>query len=219
MHWIPFEEPELAAALGTDAAGIRRHLTDDSHRLATLARKRGWQLKPLARHLTRRFDDRVSRQRLAALRWRTERMLTQGHLAQHVLFHTFHAPGVSARAQTLFGITPQAFGAARQAGLSPDEIARRQGRDPATARAGVLARLRAEADRGVHTRSQSRAQARRMLSRQRNSLGCWMASPLPKFTHPGTEHHHAPAIPGCGGDAARSALTAARVVSRPPPGG
>lgn len=211
MHWLPFEERELAAALGTDAAGIRAYLADDTHRLATLAKRRGWQVKPLARHLTRRFDGRVPRRRLAALRWRTERMLTQGHLAQHVLFHVFHGPAVPANAAALFGIAREAFLAARQAGLSPDELARRVGRDPAVVRVGVLRLLSDEAAQGVRTRSQSRAQARRMLARQRNALTCWMRSPLPKLDpnnpfggrngDPGRAPGgaHPPAIPGCGG--------------------
>ena len=213
MHWLPFEESELAAALGTDAAGIRRHLTDDTHVLATLARRRGWRVKPLARHLTRRFDGRVAPKRLAALRYRAERMLTQGHLAQHVLYHTFHGPGVPAHALPLFGITRDLFLAARQAGLSPAEIARRGGRDPATVRAGIVRLLVDEARQGVRTRSQTKAQSLRMLARQRSSLNCWIASPLPKLDPhnpfggrdggPGTApaHMSTPMIPGCGGHA------------------
>ena len=207
MHWLPFEERELARALGTDSAGIRAHLTDDTHVLATLAHRRGWRVKPLARYLTRRFDGRVSRARLALLRWRAQRMLTQGHLAQHVLYHTMHGPAVPAHAPAIFGITRDAFLAARQAGLSPDEIAVRAGRDPAVARAGVLQLLVDEAERGVATRSQSRAQSRRMLARQRADIACWMTSPLPKLdpSNPfggadgGHGHGHAPAIPGCNG--------------------
>ncbi|HEV7804268.1 MAG TPA: hypothetical protein VGO80_00495 [Solirubrobacteraceae bacterium] len=213
MHWLPFEEPELAAALGTDAAGIRSYLADDTHVLATLARRRGWKLKPLARHLTRSFDGRVPRARLANLRWRAERMLTQGHLAQHVLFHTFHGPAVPAHAIELFGITRDGFLAARQAAATPTAIARARGGDPATVRAGVLALLADEAARGVRTRSQTRAQARRMLARQRRALDWWMATPLPKLDPanpfggrdggPGAApagRQRAPAIPGCGGD-------------------
>lgn len=212
MHWLPFEEPELAAALGTDAAGIRGFLADDTHVLATLARRRGWKLEPLVRHLTRRFDGRVPRVRLANLRWRATRMLTQGHLAQHVLFHTFHGPAVPAHAIELFGISRDGFLAARQAGSTPAGIARALGREPATVRAGVLALLDDEAARGVRTRSQTRAQARRMLARQRAALDCWLATPLPKLDPanpfggrdggPGAAaagRQPAPASPGCGG--------------------
>ena len=181
MHWLPFDERELASALGTDSAGIRAHLADDRRTLATLARRRGWHVKSLARHLTRRFAGRVPRARLALLRWRAERMLTQGHLAQHVLYHTMHGPAVPAHAPELFGMTRETFLAARQAGLTPNEIAVRAGRDPVAARAGVLALLTFESERGVSTRSQSRAQARRMLARQRGDLDCWMATPLPKL--------------------------------------
>jgi hypothetical protein len=212
MYWLPFEEPELAAALGIDDAGLRGFLADDKHVLATLARRRGWKLKPLARHLTRRFDGRVAPERLANLRWRAERMLTQGHLAQHVLFHTFHGPAVPAHAAELFGLPRDNFLAARQAGSTPAAIARARGRDPAAVGAGVLALLADEAAQGVRTRSQSRAQARRMLARQRGALDCWMATPLPKLDPsnpfggrdggPGTApagQRPAPTIPGCGG--------------------
>jgi hypothetical protein len=137
MHWLPFEEPELAAALGTNAAGLRRRLSDDDHTLSRLAARRGWTTKALAPQLTRRFDGRV--------------------------------------------------------------------------RAGVLALLTGEALQGVRTRSQSRAQSRRMLARQRGALDCWMASPLPKLDPansfggrdggPGTAPAGVatPAIPGCQG--------------------
>jgi hypothetical protein len=207
MHWLPFDERELAAALGTTSAGIRAHLTDDRHTLATLAHRRHENVKALARHLTRRFDGRVPAKRLALLRWRTERMFTQGHLAQHVLFHTMHGPAVPAHAREIFGITREAFLAARQAGLSPNEIAVRAGRDPMAAHAAVLRLLTDEAARGVASRSQSRAQSRRMLARQRGDLACWMASPLPKLdpNNPfggadgGHGHGHVPHIPGCNG--------------------
>jgi hypothetical protein len=207
MHWLPFEEPELAAALGTTSAGIRAWLTDDTHVLATLARRRHTGLKALARRLTRRFDGRVPPERLAVLRWRTERMLTQGHLAQHVLYHTMHGPAVPAHAPELFGITRDAFLAARQEGLSPAQLAARVGRDPVLVRAGVLALLRSEAARGVATLSQTRAQSKRMLRRQTGDLDCWMATPLPKLdsSNPfggsdgGPGHGAAPHIPGCNG--------------------
>jgi len=207
MHWLPFEEPELAAALGTSAAGIRAYLSDDTRVLATLAHRRHWRLKVLARHLTRRFDGRVPRRRLAALRWRTERVLTQGHLAQHVLYHTFHGPGMPAHAQQLFGITREAFLAARQQGLSPDQLAVSARREPRIVRAGVLRLLADEAQQGVRSLSQSRAQARRMLARQTRDLGCWMASPLPKLDQNNPfggrdgdhGHGHTPRIPGCNG--------------------
>ena len=140
-------------------------------------------------------------------------MLTQGHLAQHVLFDTFHGPAVPAHAMELFGITRDRFVAARQAAWTPTAIARARGRDPASVRAGVLALLADEAARGVRTRSQTRAQARRMLARQRGALDCWMATPLPKLDPtnpfggrdggPGAApagQRPAPAIPGCGGD-------------------
>jgi hypothetical protein len=178
---LPLEEPELAAAPGTDAAGIRSFLADDAHVLATLARRRGWKLDPLVRRFTRRFDGRVPRVRLAKPRRRTKRMLTQGHVAQHVLFHTFHGAAVPAHALELFGIPRDGFLAARQAGSTPAGIARALGREPATVRAGVLALLEDEAARGVRSRSQTRAQARRMLARQRAALDCWMATPLPKL--------------------------------------
>lgn len=204
MHWLPFEERELERALGTTSAGIRAHLSDDSRSLATLARRRQRSPRSLARWLTRRFEGRVSGRRLRLLRRRSERILTQGHLAQHVLFHTFHGPPVPRHAPALFGVSREAFLAARQQGLSPADIARGQGRDPVTVRAGVLALLTAVAQRGVDTRSQSRAQARLMLARQERSLDCWMRSPLPKLaarppTGDAAHHEHAPAIPGCGG--------------------
>lgn len=218
MHWLPVDEAQLASALGTNAAGLRAYLADDRHVLITLARRRGWAAKPLARHLTRRFAGRMSHKRLVDLRWRAERLLTQGHLAQHALYHVFHGPSVPSHAPALFGITRDEFLADRQLGLSPAQIATKHGRDPADTRAGVLRLLTDEAARGVSTRSESRAQARRMLARQTRDLDCWMASPLPKldpnnpFGGRDGDAGHAPAgtpahvIPGCDGMAMDMAM-------------
>lgn len=210
MHWLPFEEPELAAALGTNAA-IRSYLSDDRHVLGVLALRHGWRVGLLARFLTRRLVGRVTRSRLADLRWRTERVLTQGHLAQHVLFHSFHGPAIPAHAEQLFGVSRRTYVAARQAGLTPNALALRDGRPSSAVRSGVLRILTGEADEGVCTGSESRSQSPRMLAGQRRYLGCWMATPLPKLdptntfggrnggpgAAPGVTRR--PATPGCGG--------------------
>lgn len=147
-----------------------------------LARKRGIGVPVLLDRLTARWRGRVPAARYAQLRIRASAMLTQGHLAQHVLFHVFHGPGIPTAAPAIFGVTRETFLAARQAGATPLAIAAAaNGHGEAAVRADVLTLLRATAARGVKTRSTTRAEADLMLGRQRQQLHCWLTRPLPKL--------------------------------------
>lgn len=50
-------------------------------------------------------------------------MMTQGHLAQHVLFHTMHHPAIGVEAPRLFGVAPSRYMLRRLNGRSPVRIA------------------------------------------------------------------------------------------------
>jgi hypothetical protein len=195
QHWLPFDERALSRSLGASATSIRLWLRDDHHTLSMLARRRGIREAALLHTLTDRWRGRIPTARYRELRIRTAEMLTQGHLAQHVLFHVFHGPGIPTAAPAIFGVSRDVFLAARQAGFTPLQIATAKGRTEASVRASILRLLRATAARGVWTRSTTSAQAGRILGRQREQLHCWLTHALPKldmanpYGDPSGRHH------------------------------
>jgi hypothetical protein len=195
QHWLPFDERALSRGIGASASTIRLWLRDDHHTLAMLARRHGVREPALLDALTARWRGRVGTGRYRELRIRTSAMLTQGHLAQHVLFHVFHGPGIPTAAPAIFGVSREAFLAARQAGFTPLQVATATGRSEAFVRARILRLLRATAARGVVTRSTTSAQAGRILGRQRQQLHCWLTHALPKldatnpYRDPSGRHH------------------------------
>jgi hypothetical protein len=120
------------------------------------------------------------------LRSRTERVLTQGHLAQHVFFHVFHGSHLTGHAdghiRHLFGVDRHEYNRLRQRrGWSPFAIARRHRRSTAAIREHVIGQLRAETAAGVRAGSIPQAQADRLVARQLRVVGCWLGRPAPKF--------------------------------------
>jgi GNAT superfamily N-acetyltransferase len=89
-HWIPFDEARLYDELGVGEARVFDWLLDDHRTIADLAERRGVRLHGLGRRLlANRRPHGADRQYRILLR-RTRDVLTQGHLAQHTLFHLFH---------------------------------------------------------------------------------------------------------------------------------
>lgn len=176
-HWLPYDEARLREVLRVDDATVFRWLEDDHRTLAELARRRHVDPRTLVKRLLpgRRGQD-------ARLRDRTRRMMTQGHLAQHVYFHVFHGPMLFTNFHRWFGVSAARYRHLRYArGLSPRAIAVRHGRDPAKLREHARARLRATAAEGVARGATSRLQADAMLARQERTLSCWVDRPAPKF--------------------------------------
>ena len=136
MHWIPFDERRLFGVLGITRDQAQAWMVDDVHHtFAQIARRRG--LKPAG--AARRLVDPWTRGRRpserALLRERARRLLTNGHLSQHVFFHVFHHPDLGAHAERLYGLSPMRYLALRRAGYAPAEIATVGGRSRSGARA------------------------------------------------------------------------------------
>jgi hypothetical protein len=181
-HWLPYDEARLRDLLHVDTKAVFHWLKDDHRTLAGLARRQGVATRGLAERLLAGRRDEVSPSAYAELRERTRRMLTQGHLAQHVYFHVFHGPRLVANFRRWFGVRIAVYERLRyKRGLSPRTIARRHGRDPAAVREHARAMLRDHADEGVASGATSRAQAHAMLARQEGVLQCWIDRPAPKF--------------------------------------
>src|SRR5215207_5936004 len=91
QHWLPYDEQRLYALLGVDRGVIWRQLRDDTRNLAQLAEERGWEPRALARELVAPWRSELrDPARLALLERRALLTLTQGHMAQHMFFHSLH---------------------------------------------------------------------------------------------------------------------------------
>jgi hypothetical protein len=135
----------------------------------------------LADRVVAPWRERVTVDRLATLRERTMRLLTQGHLAQHVFFHVFHRLGLRPVSRRLFGVSSARLDVLRRLRhLTPLQIARRYGGAPRHIIVAELRKLvRERRDRGVRVNEAWPAQADRFLTRQRRTLPCWVRSLTP----------------------------------------
>ena len=112
---------------------------------------------------------------LATLRSRAQRTITQGHLSQHLLFHSLHQFAIPSAAPEIFGVTDIAFRQLRRAEQSPLEIGRLHGRSPSRIQALSTGVLRERARFGTDTGAMSRRQAAILLRRQISQLPRWLA--------------------------------------------
>jgi hypothetical protein len=185
-HWMPFDESRLYELLRVDTRAVFKWLANDHRTLMQLARRRGVARRTLAKRLMEPRRDSLSAREYRVLRSRTERVLTQAHLAQHVFFHVFHGSHLtghqSGAIRRLFGVDRHEYNRLRQrVGLSPFAIARRHRRSTAAVREHVVRALRAEAHHGVHGGAMSEGQGERILTRQLRVVDCWLSRPAPKF--------------------------------------
>jgi len=174
-HWLPFDEARLYRLLGITRVGLWQQLRDDRRTLAELAARHGWpDPRRLAAALVAPEAARVGAHRAGVLRERALRTITQGHLAQHVFFHSLHQFGIASEAPEIFGVGDMEFRRLRRAELSPLAVARLHGRSPGQVEALAIAVLRERADTGVRGGAMPRAQADRLLRRQLSQLPRWL---------------------------------------------
>src|SRR2546423_2918039 len=150
-HWLPYDEGRLYALLAVTRGDIWRQLRDDRHNLAELAQTHGWSNPArLASALVEPRRGQVSADTFRVLRGRALRTITQGHLAQHLFFHSLHQVAIPSEAPEIFGLSDAAFRDVRRTlELSPLTIARLHGRSPARVEALSVAALRERARTGV----------------------------------------------------------------------
>jgi Tol biopolymer transport system component len=174
-HWLPYDETRLYDALGIDRGDMWRHLRDDgAHDLEQLAAGRGMTAAQLADRVMAPRRAGLSPARFRQLRARASRIITQGHLSQHIHFHSLHQRTIQDNAPSIFGVSPQEFRDLRVEEHSPLEIGRMNGRSAVTMRRRAAAALRRTADRAVSGGAMTRAQARRLLRRQLAQLPRWL---------------------------------------------
>jgi Tol biopolymer transport system component len=175
-HWLPYDEGRLYALLGVTRGDIWRQLRDDRHTIAELAAKHGWpDPAKLARALVEPRRAQVSPHMLAVLRSRALRTITQGHLSQHLLFHSLHQFAIPSEAPDIFGVTDAEFRALRRGEQSPLDIGRVHGRSPAEIQALAAGVLRERVRAGISTGATTPQQGRLLLARQLAQLPRWLA--------------------------------------------
>jgi hypothetical protein len=180
-RWTPFDESRLYELLQTTRPGLERWLADSRGRrtLLELARRRGIGRATLVRRLVAPSRGRLTRAQLARVRARTNRVVTQSHLAQHMLFHTFHTWAVRDAARRRLGLSEREWNHLRNRargdgpGLSVVEIARKRHVPVKSLRRPVLHSVTAATRRGVHRRETSPEQAAAELAEQRWKIDYW----------------------------------------------
>jgi AraC-like DNA-binding protein len=180
-HWVPFDESRLHDLLGIRTERLFTWLLNDHRTLGDLARRRGVDPDTLARRLIAPYKDRLSKHQYAIRLARSDDMVTQGHLAQHVFFHVFHGDLLTGHFQSWFGVSHERWRELRLDRWSPRRIAREGGRDPQVVARHVVGWYAMMADDGVDRHATSRAEADYMLARQVRLTNCWMKSPLPRY--------------------------------------
>ena len=159
-------------------------LRHDVQTLAQLGAQRGHpSARKLAAALVAPRARDVSAAKLRELRARALRVLVQGHLSQHLIFHSLHQEAGPEAASKLFGVRDtQAFQRLRRLDLSPLRIGRTHGRTRAGMQGGLERELRAAARRGVEEGETSPRQARIVLQRQLRQIPRWL----------GEDHYNGP---------------------------
>ncbi len=176
QHWLPYDEQRLYALLGVTRGDVWRWLRDDTRTLADLARVRGWEPAALARELVKPWRGHLREPaRLGLLESRALRTLTQGHLSQHLLFHSLHQNAIPDNAPAIFGSSTVQFRYLRRSELSPLMICRLNGLSRAHAQSTAVQTLTAMEERGVAGQAMPAAQGARLLARQVRQVPRWLA--------------------------------------------
>ena len=107
------------------------------------------------------------------------RILTQGHLAQHMFFHLFHGLEPGEHSEHVFGMPTAEYVELRTTGKTYREIAELGGHSTKPLRAVITSMLRENRREGVARKQAWPAEADRILGRTLARIGCWLRRPLP----------------------------------------
>ena len=174
-HWLPYDEARLYTLLKLTRQELWVQLRDDRRTLAQLAAARGWrEPAALARALVAPRRQAVGAARTAQLQQRALATITEGHLAQHVFFHSLHQFAIPSAAPDIFGVTDADFRRLRRDELSPLAIGRLHGRSPGSVQGAAIAVLRERVRAGVRGGAISATQGALLLRRQLTQLPRWL---------------------------------------------
>jgi hypothetical protein len=172
--WLPFDEARLYETLDTNRAEMATWL-NDTRTLGQFAARRGHRdARRLADVLVAPRLRTASPAMRRALRSRALDMVTQAHLARHVMFHIYHTPAIPRHAQEIFGMSPQAYRRLRDSGIPPLRIAAAGHKPVAAARDTLRSILVRRNDQAVRVGAMSRRQAAALLAHQDAGLTTYM---------------------------------------------
>ncbi|MEA2148553.1 MAG: hypothetical protein QOD69_383 [Solirubrobacteraceae bacterium] len=172
--WLPFDEARLYDVLHTSRAELATWL-NDRRTLGRFAARRGVEdQRKLADALVAPRLRTASPAMRRTLRARALEMVTQAHLARHVLFHIYHTPAIPRHAREIFGMAPKAYRALRDSGWTPTRIAASGHRSFAASRAELRSILVRRGEQAVRTGAMSRRQAGALLAHQDAGLDSYM---------------------------------------------
>ena len=172
--WAPFDEARLYNLLDTDRREVAAWL-DDRRTLGQFAARHGYRdQRALAEKLVAPRLRTASAAMRRALRQRSRDMLSQAHLARHVLFHIYHTPAIPRHAQEIFGMSPRRYRAMRDTGTTPLMIAARGGRTLAASTGALRTILAKRDDQGVRAGATSTRQAQALFAAQQAGLAAYM---------------------------------------------
>ncbi len=174
-HWLPYDEGRLYRVLHIGRDQLWQQLRDDHRTLAQLAARHGFPspARLAAKLVAPRAGD-VSPAMLRVLQERAQRTITQGHLAQHLFFHSLHQFAIPSAAPDIFGVTDARFRELRRSELSPLAIGRLHSRYPGQVQAMAIDVLRDRIRAGVQSGSMPAAQGRVLFRRQLSQLPRWL---------------------------------------------
>ncbi|MDX6718434.1 MAG: hypothetical protein QOJ63_688 [Solirubrobacteraceae bacterium] len=191
--WLPFDEARLYAVLHTDRPELARWL-NDRRTLGQLGAKRGHRsLHELAETLIAPRLRMASPATKRLLRSHTMDMLTQAHLARHVVFHIFHTPAIPRHAREIFGMSSKAYRVLRDRGYSPQRIAAQGGRTLEQSREALRSILARRDDQAVRVGAMSRRQAGALFAHQEADLDAYMSR---RYRTPGQQLAFVCHLPG-----------------------
>jgi hypothetical protein len=108
------------------------------------------------------------------LRQRSRDMLSQAHLARHVLLHIYHTPAIPRHAQEIFGMSAASYRTMRDGGATPVLIAARGGLTLDASREALRTILAKRDDQGIRAGAMSRRQAQALFAEQTAGLHAYM---------------------------------------------
>jgi hypothetical protein len=165
QRWLPYDEPTLERLLRADRFEVQRWV-HARRTLWSLATRNGVRPQTVLHQLVAPWK-RISPARHDVMLSRAKRTLTQPHLAQHMLFHTYHLRSVSANWSRVFGVSvAQTVAEARASRLCYLDVGARHRGSATTVQRDFAGVLRSVAREGVRRHEVPRAEARRNLQFQ-----------------------------------------------------
>jgi hypothetical protein len=180
-HWLPYDQNTLFQILGVNLEQVREYFASGKNdpavpTLAALAQSRGLSVPALANELVAAWHPQVSSQQYAVLVDRATRTLTQGHLMQHMLFHTFHDKALFQASPEVFGVSPHDLNVYHTEGLTHVEVGVQHGRTYQQMAAAATAVLTNEQAMGVQAQVTPPSEAQTELAYQLSKLPAWLNS-------------------------------------------